>query len=549
MSVAKVAKSLLLCGIVVSTLASCVTAASGTKPVLAQLPAWVSPGLAGGADLALALQQAVGEELERSSLAVWRRPGWFEAGFAPALAATDYAASALLADGARARVAADLGVTHLGLLDVLRGPSGKALVSYRVVEASSGRVAFFDRSLVAAGHERSWAAHLALRWALDGGRSTAPLAADSRLWASWWATAPDDAVTRAWIARMPLARPQSDFREMQRLADLLQDRAVAFNSAQWSASMVAVQAEVKVQQTLDALAQPFGDSAAESLLEYRLLEQLRAPWAAASRPSVAVAFVGRFGESLAAALARHPMLPVPGGKYVMGSAEGNPDESPVHPVTVSPFLMGRTEVTQEQYRKVMGTNPSLFTKGDNAATQPVERVTWYDAVAFCNKLSSIEGLPLVYTVVVSATGTTVTQDRRKTGYRLPTEAEWEYAARGGSSLAPWWLAGDDDPTNVAWTDGRSASPVATLEPNALGLYDLSGNVWEWCWDWYGKYTVETQNDPEGPTAGVLKVGRGGSWRAAAWNARVSSRSYDGPGAKANILGFRVVRSITPAATP
>jgi len=230
---------------------------------------------------------------------------------------------------------------------------------------------------------------------------------------------------------------------------------------------------------------------------------------------------------------------VPGGTYRRGSTDGNSDEKPVHQVTVPPFAMARYEVTQDLYQAVTGTNPSLFQQLSQAGARPVERVSWLQAVEFCNKLSARDGFSPVYTVGKSR----VTQDLTRSGYRLPTEAEWEWAARGGQNSRELLFAGGNNPGVFAWTDRKDGpQPVGGLAPNRLGIYDLSGNVWEWCWDWYGKYDAAPQTAPVGPDTGVLKVGRGGSWRAAAWNARVTSRSFDNPAARANILGFRVVRS-------
>jgi len=201
---------------------------------------------------------------------------------------------------------------------------------------------------------------------------------------------------------------------------------------------------------------------------------------------------------------------------------------------------------------VTGTNPSLFTPAADAPRRPVERVTWFDAVEFCNLLSLRDGYDPVYTLKgrnpakgFPIRSAEVTQDRSKNGYRLPTEAEWEWAARGGLASQNLVLAGGGDPALVAWVGGTDAGPgpVAEKAPNELGLYDLSGNVWEWCWDWYGPYRG-LGSDPEGAATGVMKVGRGGSWHAAPWMARVSARSFDTPGSRSNNLGFRVVRSLS-----
>ena len=174
------------------------------------------------------------------------------------------------------------------------------------------------------------------------------------------------------------------------------------------------------------------------------------------------------------------------------AGDGFDNERPVHTVTVSTFYIGKYEVTQGLYESVMGANPSEF-KGDN--NLPVENVTWYNAVSFCNKLSEKEGRQAVYTI----DGTTVTADWSKNGYRLPTEAEWEYAAKGGNgSPGNYLYAGSNNVDDVAWYSGNSSNTphvVGKAKPNGLGIYDMSGNVWEWCWDWYSDYSSEAQSDP------------------------------------------------------
>jgi formylglycine-generating enzyme required for sulfatase activity len=163
-------------------------------------------------------------------------------------------------------------------------------------------------------------------------------------------------------------------------------------------------------------------------------------------------------------------------------------------------------------------------------------------VAFCNKLSERDGLQKVYTII----GTDVTADWSANGYRLPTEAEWEYAAREGrQGLSQHHVyAGSDDLGQVAWYKGNSGEtthPVGQKEPNALGLYDMNGNVWQWCWDWFGDYSSSGQNDPRGASSGVYRVTRGGSWLNVARYNRVASRVYGPPVNQIYDLGFRLVR--------
>ena len=228
---------------------------------------------------------------------------------------------------------------------------------------------------------------------------------------------------------------------------------------------------------------------------------------------------------------------VEGGTFQMGSTDERHDENPVHTVRVSSFYMCDHEVTQKEYRDVMGTNPSKFS-GDNL---PVERVSWYNAVEYCNKLSIKEGLTPCYTI----NGSSTTCNFNANGYRLPTESEWEYAARGGKKSNGYTYAGSNSVGNVAWYDDNSGSQthnVKTKAPNELGLYDMSGNVWEWCWDWYGNYSSGSQTNPSGSSSGSYRVERGGSWYSYPSNGRVAFRYYDSPSRKYNNLGFRVVRS-------
>jgi formylglycine-generating enzyme required for sulfatase activity len=244
-----------------------------------------------------------------------------------------------------------------------------------------------------------------------------------------------------------------------------------------------------------------------------------------------------------------PVQPVPnnmvrieGGTFTMGSPSsesGRSDNEVQHRVTVSSFYMGKYQVTQEEYETVMGTNPSNK-KGYNL---PVEQVTWYEAVEYCNRLSQREGLTPAYTI----NGTNVSWNRSATGYRLPTEAEWEYAARGGNgSPGNFIYSGSNSIDEVAWYTSNSAGgtqPVGTKKANGLGLYDLSGNVWEWCWDWYGAYPTSLQADPVGASSGSFRVGRGGSWYNTAQNVRSAYRNYGTPSNRNNILGFRLVRPV------
>ena len=205
------------------------------------------------------------------------------------------------------------------------------------------------------------------------------------------------------------------------------------------------------------------------------------------------------------------MLRVQGGTFQMGgtSEQGSDaadNEYPVHSVTLSDYYIGQTEVTQELWKAVMGSNPSYF-KGDNQ--RPVENVSWNDCQKFIDKLNRLTGK----------------------NFRLPTEAEWEYAARGGNKSKGYKYSGSNDADAVAWYDkniGGKTHPVATKQSNELGLYDMSGNVWECCQDWYGKYSSRSQNNPKEANIGSARVLRGGGWNNYARNVRVSYRYFNSP---------------------
>lgn len=237
------------------------------------------------------------------------------------------------------------------------------------------------------------------------------------------------------------------------------------------------------------------------------------------------------------------MVFVKGGSFQMGSDDGRDNEKPIHSVTVSDFYIGKYEVTQKEWKAVMGSNPSRW-KGDNL---PVEKVSWYDAVEFCNKKSEKEGLQKCY----SGSGKNITCDFTKNGYRLPTEAEWEYAARGGiESENPnsRLYSGSNNIDDVAWYDsnsGRKTHQVGTKRQNELGIYDMTGNVWEWCWDWYGSgyYSKSPKSNPKGADSGSYRILRGGSWsNVLDYYCRVASRGINDPGSSGSNYGFRFLRT-------
>jgi len=232
-----------------------------------------------------------------------------------------------------------------------------------------------------------------------------------------------------------------------------------------------------------------------------------------------------------------PMVFVQGGTFQMGSNNGSSDEKPVHSVTVSDFYIGKYEVTRKEWKEIMGTNPSNW-KGDNL---PVEKVSWYDAVEFCNKKSREDGLTPCY----SGSGKNITCNFSANGYRLPTEAEWEYAARGGNKSKGYTYSGSNTVDNVAWYDGNSGSethPAGTKQPNELGIYDMSGNVWEWCWDWKGSYGSSSQTNPTGASNGSRRMRRGGSWYSVAKYCWIAIRNHSIPDLTLSYIGFRLIRS-------
>jgi len=240
---------------------------------------------------------------------------------------------------------------------------------------------------------------------------------------------------------------------------------------------------------------------------------------------------------------------VEGGTFQMGNNGGDSDEKPAHTVTVKGFYLSKYPVTQKEWFEVMGTTirqqqaaaggSRLYGEGDN---YPMYHVSWFEAVEYCNRLSVKEGLTPAY----SGAGNAIACDWNANGYRLPTEAEWEYAAKGGGrDPAAYEYAGSGSADAAAWYAGNSgggARPIATKSPNSLGLYDMSGNVWEWCWDWYGDYSGGAQTDPRGAPAGSGRVGRGGSWSDSAQNIRSTSRNYGAPSNRGNSLGFRLART-------
>jgi formylglycine-generating enzyme len=230
------------------------------------------------------------------------------------------------------------------------------------------------------------------------------------------------------------------------------------------------------------------------------------------------------------------MISIPGNTFIMGGV-------PSHSVTLSSYRISSTEITQRQWFAIMGTNPSSHI-GDN---YPLEQISWYQAVAFCNKLSIQQGKPPCYSI----NGNTAPADwsngtiqmNRTGGYRLPTEAEWEYAARGGQSTHYSGTNDDAMLPDYAWyfDNATNTMPVGKRLPNAYGLYDMTGNVWEWCWDWYAAFTSDAQTDPTGPATGSYKSLRGGAWSNSKTYCIDTYRLTRGPITGYDYFGLRVVQ--------
>ena len=259
---------------------------------------------------------------------------------------------------------------------------------------------------------------------------------------------------------------------------------------------------------------------------------------------------GIFGQEIAAltefpaeqqtgeAFLADDMIWINGGTFTMGSPAAESgrsgNEGPQRQVTLSSFYIGRYEITQAEYQEIMGANPSSF-KGQDL---PVETVSWFDAIDYCNRRSEKEGLIPVYTI----SGNSVRWNENANGYRLPSEAEWEFACRAGSQT-PFYTG--TSVNEAGWHSGNSGGrthPVGTKQPNSWGLYDMHGNVLEWCWDWLGTYSGEAQTDPRGAISGSSRVYRGGCFRFEAHQSRSAFRFGNHPNLRVFLVGLRVARS-------
>ncbi|TGD58064.1 formylglycine-generating enzyme family protein [Flavobacterium humi] len=245
------------------------------------------------------------------------------------------------------------------------------------------------------------------------------------------------------------------------------------------------------------------------------------------------------------------MVKVEGGTYQMGSKDDNrnaeTDEQKQHEVKVNSFEINKLEVSvwewKEYCKKTKRKLPATPVWGwhDN---YPITNVTWFEAVNYCNWLSKQDGLKPAYSV----NGPNYACDFNASGYRLPTEAEWEFAAKGGTKSKGYVFAGSNDSEELAWfikNSNKSPHSVGTKLPNELGIYDMNGNVWEWCWDWYNKeyYKIEDGNNPKGPLRGEKKSVRGGSWDSQENYLRTANRISTLPEKTNEFYGFRLARTI------
>ncbi len=259
------------------------------------------------------------------------------------------------------------------------------------------------------------------------------------------------------------------------------------------------------------------------------------------------------------------MILVPAGTFTMGrtNGDGNSSEVPTHSVTLNSFYIGKYEVTQAEYSQYMPPAPTWTSSSGLGENYPVYGVSWYSVLKYCNLRSMAEGLTPAYTILGSTNpanwggGGVVPTDTwpawdavicnwNANGYRMPTEAEWEYAARGATNSPDYLYSGSDDINAVAWcmdNSDLSSQIVGTKTPNGIGTYDMSGNSWEWCWDWYSSsyYSSSPSNNPTGPASEVSRVIRGGTFNYIASSCRVAKRGYSFPYTYGANPGFRLCR--------
>jgi len=283
------------------------------------------------------------------------------------------------------------------------------------------------------------------------------------------------------------------------------------------------------------------------------------------------------------------MVKIQGGIFKMGSSVFEDHATPIHVTQVDSFSIGKNLVTQKEYKAITGSNPSHFRVYKNPEKakaylssasikkidfnnpaleleeRPVETVSWFDAVIFCNRLSLAKGLVPCYSIKQSTNPddwgdiphkdphheninreyqiwNRITCNFKASGYRLPTEAEWEFAARGGKNQKPYAFSGSDFLDEVA-SPGCQTVPISLKKPNTLGIYDMSCNVWEWCWDWVARYSEKSIANPRGPSIGVYRAARGGSFNSSPGHCRITFRGGNVPEFKeSHSFGIRLCRS-------
>ena len=252
------------------------------------------------------------------------------------------------------------------------------------------------------------------------------------------------------------------------------------------------------------------------------------------------------------------MILVKGGTFSMGNtrgdSEGYSNEKPVHTVNLTyDYWIGKYEVTFDDYDAFCTatgrSKPSDY--GWGRKSRPVINVSWNEAIEYCNWLSGKEGYAKAYDSggnLLDRNSNKTTYIKKVEGYRLPTEAEWEYAARGGQKAKGYKYSGSDTLSEVGWykdNAGSKTQEIGKKKANELGIFDMSGNVWEWCYDWYGGYSAEGQLNPIGPGSGSYRLIRGGGWYYSAHYCRVAFRNYSDPSTTHSYLGFRLARTDLP----
>lgn len=297
-------------------------------------------------------------------------------------------------------------------------------------------------------------------------------------------------------------------------------KAEAMEEAARAKEMAAKEAERRENDTYNKCTTISGcDNYLKAYPNGRYVSKVKAKKLELKRREIAEVFIDR---TFSINGVNFEMIAVQGGTFTMGityEERWTGDERPAHKVTLSDYYIGKFEVTQELWETVMGNNPSNF-KGDNL---PVEQISWDAAQEFIRKLNQQTDMI----------------------FRLPTEAEWEYAAKGGNKSKDYIYSGSNTAGDVAWcweNSRKTTHPVGTKLPNELGIYDMSGNVWEWCQDWIGRYSSSDQTNPTGPSSGWARVYRGGSWGQDEWQCRVSCRDRMPPSQSDRFRGFRLVMS-------